>query len=142
LKDNQGCLGRSPWRSRAEQTPQLEVREQASRQTERPGLLPQLGAHPRMGRALDQATRLFLLVTAEEWGDALLRDDGCRLERGDRLVHHRHDRRDVGPGVPGPQRDEGLTTGGVQGTDDEVGLAAEAAVDARVYAGGVGLPEE
>ena len=85
---------------------------------------------------------LGLLVVAPELGDAVLGDDRALLEAGHRLVEQRHDGRDVGLGVPRAQRDERLAAGRVQRADDEVGLAAEAGVDAGVDPRGVGLAEQ
>jgi hypothetical protein len=72
----------------------------------------------------------------------VLGHDRALLEGGDRLVDQRDDRRHVGLGMPGPQRDERLPALGVQRADDEVGLAAEARVDPRLDARGVRLREQ
>ena len=85
---------------------------------------------------------LFTVVVAPQLGHAVLGHDGALLEARDRLVDQRHHGGDVGLGVPGAQGDERLPPGGVHGPHDEVGLAAESGVDARVDPRGVGLAEE
>src|SRR5271165_7016252 len=104
----------------------------------REGLM-QLVAGTRMCRLVDDQSRLCTLASAEHVRTALLGDDGRVLEGGDRIGEARDDRRTGAWRMPRVQSDHRVAARRMQGACNEVGLAAEARVQAPAYVTGPGL---
>src|SRR5829696_7517339 len=92
-------------------------------------LLPELVPDLRVRGVADDVSALGLLVVSPQLRHPVFGDDGALLETRHRLVEQGHDGGHVGLGVPRAQGDERLAAGGVQRSDDEVGLAPEPGVD-------------
>ena len=106
------------------------------------GFLPELGTDRRVSSVLDEVSCLRLGVPTHDVSAALLRDHRRVLERRHRTLEQPDDGRHVGPWVPRAHGEDGLTAGGVHGSDDEVALPAETRVQPRADVAAVGLVEE
>jgi len=131
------ALARAEWPS-AEWRSALNSGASCS-QAKQCGVLAQLLADVRVRGVLDDQLGLRALAAPEEMRGTLLGYYRGVLKGGHRVHQTGNDRRAFAAIVPRAQRDHRVSTGRVQGTCDEVGLTAEAGVQAAVYVACAGL---